>query len=92
MGRPVSSEHRDLLGVHAPQWLDRAVLGIFIHWGAYSVPAWAEPHGELGTEPDEATWFTHNAYAEWYFNTIRILSVIEYNAAFFMLRSSFMTI
>lgn len=72
MGRPVSSEHRDLLGVHAPQWLDRAVLGIFIHWGAYSVPAWAEPHGELGTEPDEATWFTHNAYAEWYFNTIRI--------------------
>lgn len=67
-----ASPHDQALETHAPAWLDRAVLGIFIHWGAYSVPAWAEPHGELGTEPDETQWFTHNAYAEWYFNTIRI--------------------
>ncbi len=54
-----------------PDWFTRAKLGIFVHWGPYSVPAWAEPIGELGTiEP--ATWFTHNPYAEWYFNTIRI--------------------
>jgi alpha-L-fucosidase len=54
-----------------PSWYGDAKLGIFIHWGAYSVPAWAEPIGELGTfEPDH--WFTHNPYAEWYFNTIRI--------------------
>ena len=28
---------------HAPQWFEDAKLGFFIHWGAYSVPAWAEP-------------------------------------------------
>jgi alpha-L-fucosidase len=53
-----------------PVWFRNAKLGIFIHWGAYSVPAWAEPTGELGTL-DDATWFRHNPYAEWYFNTIR---------------------
>ncbi len=54
-----------------PDWLPAAKLGIFIHWGPYSVPAWAEPSGALGAVPENA-WFTHNAYAEWYFNTIRI--------------------
>ncbi|WP_022868988.1 alpha-L-fucosidase [Schaalia vaccimaxillae] len=55
-----------------PQWYKDTPLGFFIHWGAYSVPAWAEDHGELGTEADWAAWFTHNSYAEWYYNTIRI--------------------
>ena len=54
-----------------PEWLPAAKLGIFIHWGPYSVPAWAEPSGALGVVP-ESEWFKHNAYAEWYFNTIRI--------------------
>ena len=54
-----------------PEWLPAAKLGIFIHWGPYSVPAWAEPSGALGAVP-ESEWFKHNAYAEWYFNTIRI--------------------
>jgi alpha-L-fucosidase len=54
-----------------PQWFTDAKFGIFIHWGAYSVPAWAEPIGELGTI-DDATWFAHNPYAEWYFNTIKV--------------------
>jgi len=53
-----------------PTWFTDAKLGIFIHWGPYSVPAWAEPTGELGAV-DRATWFRHNPYAEWYFNTIR---------------------
>jgi len=53
-----------------PAWFTDAKLGIFIHWGPYSVPAWAEPTGELGAV-DFATWFRHNPYAEWYFNTIR---------------------
>lgn len=43
-----------------------------VTWGAYSVPAWAEPIGELGTVDDSATWFRHNPYAEWYANTMRI--------------------
>lgn len=54
-----------------PAWFARARLGIFIHWGAYSVPAWAEPSGPLGAAPGEE-WFRHNAYAEWYANTLRI--------------------
>ena len=54
-----------------PAWYPDAKLGIFVHWGAYSVPAWAEPTGELGVV-DEATWFRHNPYAEWYWNTIRL--------------------
>ncbi len=54
-----------------PEWFRRSPFGIFIHWGAYSVPAWAEPTGELGTVPEEE-WFVHNPYAEWYLSTIRI--------------------
>ncbi|MDA8440331.1 MAG: alpha-L-fucosidase, partial [Propionibacterium sp.] len=54
-----------------PAWFDRTKFGIFIHWGAYSVPAWAEPVGALGAVPDDQ-WFAHNPYAEWYYNTIRI--------------------
>ena len=54
-----------------PQWYADAKLGIFVHWGPYSVPAWAEPIGELGTI-EMGYWFQHNPYAEWYYNTIRI--------------------
>ncbi|GAA3550984.1 hypothetical protein GCM10022197_02340 [Microlunatus spumicola] len=54
-----------------PTWYAEAKLGIFVHWGPYSVPAWAEPSGALGAVPEDV-WFTHNAYAEWYLNTIRI--------------------
>ncbi len=54
-----------------PAWYADARFGIFIHWGPYSVPAWAEPSGALGAVPEDV-WFAHNAYAEWYFNTIRI--------------------
>jgi alpha-L-fucosidase len=54
-----------------PAWARDASLGVFVHWGPYSVPAWAEPTGALGAVP-EREWFTHNAYAEWYANTIRI--------------------
>ncbi len=34
-----------------PQWFSDAKLGIFIHWGLYSVPAYASPEG----------------YGEWYY-------------------------
>ncbi len=37
----------------APDWFDNAKFGIFIHWGVYSVPAWAPVGG---------------VYAEWYWN------------------------
>jgi alpha-L-fucosidase len=60
------------IGEHkVPDWYQNAKLGIFIHWGLYSVPAWATTSGELG-KVDPSKWFTDNAYAEWYLNTLRI--------------------
>lgn len=54
-----------------PAWFSNAKLGIFIHWGLYSVPAWAPTSGELHKVPPDK-WFTDNAYAEWYLNSLRI--------------------
>ena len=58
-------------GSPLPPWALDASFGIFVHWGVYSVPSWAEPTGAWGAV-DEECWFAHNAYAEWYSNTIRI--------------------
>ncbi len=41
----------------APEWFEDAKLGYFIHWGPYSVPAYAPPSGG-------------NAYAEWYWTEL----------------------
>src|SRR5512141_1057910 len=54
-----------------PAWYDNAKLGIFIHWGLYSVPAWAPTTGEHG-KVAWSEWFKNNPYAEWYLNTLRI--------------------
>lgn len=54
-----------------PGWYNDAKLGIFIHWGLYSVPAWAPPSGELH-KVDPSRWFYENAYAEWYLNSLRL--------------------
>lgn len=54
-----------------PSWYTDAKLGIFVSWGPFSVPAYGEPIGELGTL-EEDVWFKNNPYAEWYFNTILI--------------------
>jgi len=55
-----------------PTWYDDAKLGIFIHWGLYSVPAWATPT----TTPDKVTdwkaFYKSNPYAEWYLNSLWI--------------------
>ncbi|WP_405969295.1 alpha-L-fucosidase [Streptomyces sp. NBC_00988] len=45
-----------LAGHQAPYWFQGAKFGIFIHWGVYSVPAWA-PVGKQ--------------YAEWYWDQIQ---------------------
>ncbi|MFB6141324.1 MAG: alpha-L-fucosidase, partial [Halosimplex sp.] len=48
------------LDAHAvPDWYHDAKLGIFIHWGAYSVPAWAPKDAEI-------TASDGSPYAEWY--------------------------
>jgi alpha-L-fucosidase len=63
-----------------PKWYEDAKLGIFIHYGLYSVPAWAptlklSQRGEIDWghfSPDMSQWFANNPYAEWYMNTMRI--------------------
>lgn len=44
-----------------PAWYTNAKFGIFIHWGVYSVPAYAP----VGKEFD-----TYSKYAEWYWNRL----------------------
>ncbi len=54
-----------------PQWYADAKLGIFVHWGLYSVPGWAplvHPEHDF-TAPD---YIKNNPYAEWYLNVMRI--------------------
>ncbi|WP_410873269.1 alpha-L-fucosidase [Nocardia sp. A7] len=59
-----------------PPWFSDAKLGVFIHWGLYSVPAFAE-----NTDGDFATYMADLSsgeddkagipYAEWYLNSLR---------------------
>ena len=58
-----------------PDWYDDCKLGVFIHWGIYSVPAWAPLSGQIWNEEDgepKTPRFDANPYAEWYSNTVRI--------------------
>ncbi len=58
-----------------PKWFHDAKLGIFIHWGLFSVPAFAV----TGIDVEESMkikgleeHFKNNPYAEWYLNTLKI--------------------
>lgn len=58
------------------EWYAGAKLGIFIHWGLFSVPAYAPTRqGDiqqlLKTQPQEF-FFANQPYAEWYWNSLRI--------------------
>ncbi len=55
-----------------PEWYGKAKLGVFIHWGLYSVPAWATPTTTPDKVKDWPHFYKHNPYAEWYLNTLRI--------------------
>jgi alpha-L-fucosidase len=54
-----------------PQWYSDAKLGIFIHWGLYSVPGWA-PLVHPNHDFTSLDYIKNNPYAEWYLNTVRI--------------------
>ena len=59
----------------APAWFHDAKLGIFIHWGLYSVPGWAPTTGPLHdviASVGWRGWFERNPYAEWYMNSLGI--------------------
>jgi len=53
-----------------PDWYRDAKLGFFVHWGLYSLPAWAPAHPPGGVPVEDG--YTHHQYAEWYANTVRI--------------------
>ncbi len=74
MARTPDHDKRALGAHHAPPWFDDAKLGIFIHWGLYSVPGWAaKPSGEGPAFAQIAEGLTRgaNPYAEWYWNSLR---------------------
>ncbi|MFD3581340.1 alpha-L-fucosidase [Streptomyces sp. NPDC058683] len=50
------ADESSLAGHQAPYWFNEAKFGIFIHWGVYSVPAWAP----VGVQ-----------YAEWYWDQMQ---------------------
>ena len=54
-----------------PDWYAGAKLGIFIHWGLYSVPGWA-PINHPDHDFSSADYIKYNPYAEWYLNVLRI--------------------
>ena len=54
-----------------PAWYSHAKLGIFIHWGLYSVPGWA-PLSHPDHDFETADFIKYNPYAEWYLNVMRI--------------------
>jgi alpha-L-fucosidase len=62
----------DSLNQHPlPAWYADAKLGIFIHWGLYSVPGWAplvHPNHDFTSQD----YIDNNPYAEWYLNSMRL--------------------
>jgi alpha-L-fucosidase len=58
-----------------PVWFDDAKLGVFLHWGLYSVPGWAPrvpDIQQLLIHDGPRRMLRENPYAEWYRNTMQI--------------------
>ncbi|GAA1488842.1 alpha-L-fucosidase [Brachybacterium sacelli] len=62
-----AAEYPDLA---VPDWYRDAKLGVFVHWGLYSVPAWADVLDRRDVTAENA--YARHQYAEWYANTVRI--------------------
>ncbi len=61
-------------GRECPAWYKTPQLGIFIHWGMFTIPAWA-PRGKSITElfrDDYDNAFALGPYAEWYANAMKV--------------------
>ena len=52
-----------------PSWFNDAKLGIFIHWGIWTIPAWAPVIGSMFENPDP---FRNTPYSEWYLNSLAL--------------------
>ncbi len=57
-----------------PQWYEDAKFGIFIHWGLFSIPAFAAKSGSIAdafrNNYDYAV--AQTPYCEWYWNAIKV--------------------
>lgn len=84
-GTPGVTLPADLDDRPLPAWYDDAKFGIMIHWGPFSVPAWAERTLDpevIFTDPTSPDYFLtpagverflrFNPYSEWYWNSIAI--------------------
>lgn len=71
-GRLIYQPTEASLDTHqTPEWFKDAKFGIFIHWGPYSIPAFA-PDGKVpGEAMGEENAFAYNPYAEWYLNSMK---------------------
>jgi alpha-L-fucosidase len=47
-----------------PEWFSDAKFGIFIHWGVYSVPAWAPANDPIGVYAKYAEWYWFRSATE----------------------------
>lgn len=68
----VHGDWSGLMGRELPTWYDDAKLGIFVHWGPYSVPRWAPRVSdiqELLRTRGPRAMMRYNPYSEWYLNT-----------------------
>ncbi|SDS40231.1 alpha-L-fucosidase [Actinopolymorpha singaporensis] len=71
------ADKRSLDARPVPSWYQDAKLGIFVHWGLYSVPAYADPtSGDFADFMRDLTAGRDTAgripYAEWYLNSLRV--------------------
>jgi alpha-L-fucosidase len=57
-----------------PQWYDDAKFGIFVHWGLFSIPAFASREGSISEafRDHYDTAVARTPYTEWYWNAIRV--------------------
>jgi alpha-L-fucosidase len=63
------------LGRPLPGWWSHAGLGILVHWGPYSVPAWAPVGPDPVIVAEERGWgeaLRLAPYAEWYWNGLAL--------------------
>ncbi|MFC9994021.1 alpha-L-fucosidase [Nocardia sp. NPDC127526] len=70
-------DQQALAGRPVPDWYRRAKLGIFVHWGLYSVPGFAARGSADYTAfmralTSGATTADRIPYAEWYLNSMRV--------------------
>jgi len=69
-----------------PSWWTDAGLGILVHWGPYSVPAWAPLGPDSSSVAETDGWdeaLRRTPYAEWYWNGLALdgSSVAAHHAA-----------